>query len=82
MSAGACLLLSKSEHSPMGEFLEPSREVDFAASADSLMGHAIAFSRSETALAPSRDEYEINLRWTCRSGATLGSVAEKGEMTL
>ena len=43
---GACLLLSKSETGSKGEFLEPSKEVDFAAFADSLIGHAIAFSRS------------------------------------
>ena len=42
----ACLLLSKSETGSKGEFLEPSKEVDFAAFADSLIGHAIAFSRS------------------------------------
>ena len=43
---GACLLLSKPETGSKGEFLEPSKEAAFGAFADSLIGHAIAFSRS------------------------------------
>ena len=41
----ACLLLSDSETGLEGEFREPSRETDFGNFADSLIAHAIAFSR-------------------------------------
>ena len=42
----ACLLLSDLKAGRAGKFREPGKETDFAAFADSLIGHAIAFSRS------------------------------------
>ena len=41
----ACLLLSDSRTGLAGTFREPGKETDFAAFADSLIAHAIAFSR-------------------------------------
>ena len=41
----ACLLLSDSETGLAGDFREPSQETDFGNFADSLIGHAVAFTR-------------------------------------
>ena len=44
----ACPLLSDLKAGRAGKFREPGNETDFAAFADSLIDHAIAFSRSRT----------------------------------
>lgn len=41
----ACLLLSDSKTGPKGHFREPSQETDFATFSDSLIAHAITFSK-------------------------------------
>ena len=43
--SAACLLLSDSKTGLAGRLREPNKETDFAAFADSLVGHATAFAR-------------------------------------
>ena len=52
--SAACLLLSDSTTGLAGKFREPNKETDFAAFADSLVGHATAFSRRQSRSARKR----------------------------